>query len=278
MFVKGCPLNCIWCHNPESKAQGSELFYNKDKCICCGACVEACGKGAHTISECGHLFDRKGCSLCGKCASVCSVGALEVCGREISTEEALAEVMKDQIFYETSGGGVTVSGGEPLYSFDFTYELLSMAKERGLNTAIETSGFAPGEKVRRIAEVTDLFLFDCKETDPQLHREFCGVDNSLILSNLRLIDELSGRVILRCPIIPGKNDRDEHFAAIGKLAESLNCIEAVEVEPYHPLGEGKAESLGKSYALAGLGFPEKYTVDEWIKKISEKTKKPVRRG
>ena len=173
---------------------------------------------------------------------------------------------------------MTVSGGEPLYSFDFTYEILSLAKSKGLHTAMETSGFAPADKIRKIAEVTDLFLFDCKETDPDLHKEYTGVDNSLILSNLRLLESLSKAVVLRCPIIPGKNDRDDHFASIGRLAEELSCIEAIDVEPYHPLGEGKAENLGKLYDLKGLGFPENETVDCWIKKISEKTKKPVRRG
>ena len=163
-------------------------------------------------------------------------------------------------------------------AFDFTYELLSLAKEKGLHTAIETSGFTSSDKIRRIAELVDLFLFDCKETDPVRHKEYTGVDNYVILSNLRILDSLHASVILRCPIVPGKNDRDEHFTAIGQLAEELSCIEAVEVEPYHPLGESKADSLGKIYDLKGLGFPENSLVDEWIAKISQNTKKPVRRG
>ena len=196
----------------------------------------------------------------------------------MSTEEVLSEVMKDKVFYETSGGGVTVSGGEPLYSFDFTLELLMGAKERGLNTAIETSGLTSGENISLISPFVDLFLFDCKETDPSLHKEYVGADNSLILSNLELLDSLGAHVILRCPIIPSKNDRREHLLGIAALAERLGCVEAVEIEPYHPLGEGKAESLGKDYKLRGQQFPEKEAVESWLDTISENTKKPVRKG
>jgi pyruvate formate lyase activating enzyme len=131
VFVKGCPLKCLWCHNPESKSAKREMFYDAKKCINCGKCADSCGEGGHLFREDKHFFNREGCVLCGKCAAVCPSGALEICGKEMSAEEALIEVMKDEIFYETSGGGVTVSGGEPLYSFDFTYELLSLAKEAG---------------------------------------------------------------------------------------------------------------------------------------------------
>ena len=278
VFVKGCPLSCLWCHNPESKSRERSLLYDKKACILCGGCAAACPSGCHTLEDGVHIMLRSECSVCGKCADACPSTALEICGSEMSAEQALAEVKKDSIFYETSGGGVTVSGGEPLYSFDFTYELLSLARASGLHTAMETSGFAPEERIRKAAEVCDLFLYDYKETDPDLHREFCGVDNRLILSNLRLLDSLGARVILRCPIIPGKNDREEHFDGIGAISRELSCIEAVEVEPYHPLGESKADSLGADYPLKGLGFPEKEVADGWVQRIAAKTSKPVRKG
>jgi pyruvate formate lyase activating enzyme len=196
----------------------------------------------------------------------------------MSPEEALREVMKDEIFYSTSEGGVTLSGGEPLYSFDFTLELLRLCKEKGLHTAIETSGSAPTEKILEVAKFVDLFLFDCKESDPERHREFVGADNALILKNLKAISDAGKEIILRCPIIPGYNDREDHFLAIAALSEKLPSVSAVEIEPYHPLGESKANKLGREYPLSGKPFAEKSDSEKWIKFISEKTKKPVRLG
>ena len=278
VFVKGCPLNCAWCHNPESKKKETELLFHSSRCTLCGGCVKACDSGVHAIKDGVHLLKRESCSVSGKCAEVCPYGALELCGKLTTAEEAFAEVLRDKVFYETSGGGMTVSGGEPLFSFDFTYELLQLAKAGGIHTAIETCGFAPSERIERVAQFTDLFLFDIKETDSERHKRYTGADNALILSNLELINKLGVPTVLRCPIIPGYNDRDEHFSAIADIANRYDAVTGIDVEPYHPLGESKAEGLGIDYALHGVGFPEEELVKEWIEKVASRTSKPTKRG
>ena len=197
VFLKGCPLSCLWCHNPESARFQPELFYRDDKCVGCGACVGACPADCHAVTAEGHLFDRAACVACGACAEVCPTGALEMCGREMTVDEVMAEVLRDRPFYETSGGGMTVSGGEPFARFPFLLELLKAAKEAGLDTAVETSGFTAPAQIAEAAPYIDTFLYDYKETDPEKHRAFTGVDNAPILENLALLDTLGARVILR---------------------------------------------------------------------------------
>ena len=184
VFMKGCPLDCLWCHNPESKSRKSELFFDSRKCVGCRSC-EVCPYGCHVFTDTEHIFNREKCIACGKCAAECYTDALELVGTEKSVEEIIAEVMKDEAFYENSGGGMTLSGGEPMFQFDFTYELLKRAKENGLHTCIETCGFAKWEQYEKIADLVDIFLFDYKETDPGKHKEFTGVTNELILENLK---------------------------------------------------------------------------------------------
>ena len=271
VFLKGCPLSCIWCHNPESKKTSPEIFYNPSKCVGCGKCTAVCEKNGHKIANGTHEYTRVVCDGCGRCAEACVTGALELCGKKMSADEVIAEVMKDEIFYETSGGGLTVSGGEPMAQFDFTYELLTLAKEKGLHVCMETCGFAPSEKYKKIAPLVDIFLFDYKETDAALHKSFTGVSNELILENLTMLDSIGVKTILRCPIIPTCNDRDDHFEGIARVASSLNNIIEINVEPYHPLGKGKSELLDRRYVLDDVGFPSDETVSGWIDKTQSKT-------
>ena len=278
VFLKGCPLHCLWCHNPESHARRPELFYDAAKCIACGRCAVACPTGAHSFEGGVHSLAREKCTACGKCAEVCPTDALELVGKTMSAEEVIAEVEKDSVFYETSGGGLTVSGGEPMAQIDFTYEILRLAKERGIHTAMETSGLAPTADFERVAPLVDLFLFDIKETSPTNHEKFIGTDGSLIHKNLKLLDSLGKDIILRCPIIPGINDRAEHLAAIGELANTLSSVKEIHIEPYHPLGKGKSELLGKNYPLPEITFPEKEEVEEWVKTVQSVTKVPARRS
>lgn len=278
VFLKGCPLRCIWCHNPESKKTAPEMFYNAQKCVKCGRCAKACDKVCHEFSDDVHLYDREKCAVCGKCAEVCPTEALETAGYEISVEDALRDVLKDKVFYDNSGGGMTVSGGEPMLQFDFTLSLMKAAKEAGLHTCMETCGYAPEERYREIAPYVDIFLFDYKITDPEKHRECTGVTNELILSNLRMLDGAGSRIILRCPIIPTVNDTEEHLSAIANLANSLSNVLEINIEPYHPLGSGKSEMLGREYALQGLGFPEEEMVKGWIERVKRETGVLVRKA
>lgn len=278
VFMKGCPLNCLWCHNPESKGTQPDLFYDAKKCILCGACGAACENKCHSFTEQGHIFDREKCVHCGKCAENCVADALELVGYSITVEEAIREVMKDAVFYENSGGGMTLSGGEPMAQFAFTKELLTAAKEKGLHTCMETCGYASWDHYDSIRELVDIFLFDYKLTDPALHKQYTGVTNERILENLRKLDAAGAATILRCPIIPTINDTADHLAGIAKTANSLQNILEINIEPYHPLGSSKLQMLGKDYPLAALTFPENETVERWMQEIRSRTSVPVKKA
>lgn len=270
VFLKGCPLHCIWCHNPESQRSKRELLYDGSKCANCLRCVGRCANHCHTSAEGKHFFDRTGCLSCGACLSpLCE--ALELSGREMSADKVLSEVLKDRIFYDNSGGGLTLSGGEPLYQAEFCTELLRRAKEHGLHTALETCGLADTEALLRTAEYVDLYLFDYKETDPVRHKEFTGADNTLILNHLRCIDAFGKEIDLRCPIIPGINDREDHFRAIAELASSLAHVVEIALEPYHSFGAGKYARLGRDYSLSGTAAPDDEAVHRWIAEIQAHT-------
>ena len=206
----------------------------------------------------------------------CPAGALELAGQEQSVESVLEEVLRDRVFYENSGGGLTLSGGEPLAQPTFTYELLRQAKEQGLHTCLETCGFAPTPVLMQIAAVTDLFLFDWKVTEDPLHQQYTGVSNQLIRQNLQALDQAGAAIILKCPIIPGVNDTPSHFAGIGGLAEALGGIQGIEIEPYHPLGIGKAEQLGRSSKT--FPVPTEAQIESWLRAIQKETRVPVKRA
>ena len=252
VFLKGCPLSCVWCHNPESQRFEPEILFYKDKCTGCGRC------------KCVTAADRD---------FVCFNGAKEICGKTVSANEVTAEVLRDKPFYENSGGGVTLSGGEPLAQYDFSLELLKKAKENGIHTAVETCGYAEKSKILEIAMYVDLFLFDCKETDPKLHKKYTGVDNKIILDNLKALSDAGSKIILRCPIIPGFNDRAEHFKGISETADKFSGIEHIEIEPFHPHGESKYSALSRE--VADIPVPSGKTVDKWIKQIGCGTDKDV---
>jgi len=278
VFLKGCPLNCIWCHNTESKFTKREIFYNFEKCIGCGKCSNICDYLCHIIEDGKHIYDRSRCIACGECTKECFTEALETVGETKTVEEVIEEVLKDKDFYENSGGGITLSGGEPLLQFEFSYELLKKAKQEGLHTCIETCGFAKEEDLIKIAPFVDIFLFDYKETNSIKHKEFTGVSNEGIIKNLKTLDELGCKIILRCPIIPTLNDREEHLHGIASIANELKNIVEINVEPYHPLGSSKAMFLGREYSLNDITFPQNETVEGWISTISSKTKVKVKRA
>lgn len=272
VFFKGCPLRCVWCHNPESQKKESQIGFDPSRCVSCGRCVSVCENGCHVIAG-GRIFHRELCDGCGKCVSpVCE--ALELFGYEAEAEEIMDTVTRDKEFYASSGGGLTLSGGEPLAQWQFALEILTLAKANGINTAIETCGYGSSAAIDALLPYVDTFLYDIKETDDARHRELTGVSNALILENLRCLSERGARIVLRCPIIPDLNDRDGHFAAIGKLAE-LDGVIRVEVEPYHSFGEGKYGRLDMAYTLSGAKAPDDSAVEGYVKKISGSCKKPV---
>ena len=269
VFLKGCPLKCLWCHNPESHGISPDLAYYESKCASCGACINACDNGCHKMIDGVHSFDRTSCTACGKCATVCPFSALELFGRRESVESVIAEVLRDNDFYKNSGGGVTVSGGEPLMQPDFLIALLKAAKERGLHTCIETSGFASESVIRDVAEYTDMFLFDLKATDEDKHRELTGVPLEPIKRNLYVLDSLGKSIVLRCPLIPDINTDDEHISNIASIASSLENILEVNVMAYHTLGNSKYSAIGKENKLDGKKSMDKSEKEMYIASISK---------
>jgi pyruvate formate lyase activating enzyme len=269
VFLKGCPLRCRWCHNPESMHPEALLSFAVDKCVSCGSCVEACPNQAHVFDEQQvHVFLREQCDLLGECAAVCPSGALELIGQDISCAEVLEPVLRDRLFYELSGGGITLSGGEPLLQIDFAAALLAGAKAAGLHTAVETAGHATFARLARVAPHTDLFLYDLKETDDARHREYTGVPVKGIQDNLRALHDLGASILVRLPTVPGLNDRPEHFRAIADLVRPLTGLLGVEVMPYHSLGIGKRHRLGlESDRDIDPEPPSTATVADWVETL-----------
>ena len=247
VFLKGCPLRCVWCHNPESQQFRPEILFSPEKCIGCGECAHICPQHAHVSANGEHRFLRDSCTGCGKCAEVCFSGALELSGRRRTVDDILSEASLDRDYYG-SDGGLTVSGGEPLFQPDFTEALVKGAKGQGWTTALETCGMASPDIVARMLPWTDFWLFDIKAADPEKHRRFTGQTNDRILSNLRFLDTSGASIELRCPLIPGWNDSDSDLLAIRDLADSLTRRPSIHIEPFHPFGRGK---------LARLGLPER---------------------
>lgn len=264
VFLKGCPLRCLWCHNPESQSPEPEISFAADKCIGCGWCASVCGNG----------LERGKCTVCKKCTEKCFAGAREVIGRMESAENVIKEVMKDKIFYDNSSGGMTISGGEPLFQPEFTLELLQLAKKQGLHTCLDTSGFASGDVIEKVLPVVDIFLYDLKESDAEKHLEYTGVPLEVIIKNLELIDRAGGRTILRCPVIPGLNDRVDHAMGIAETANSLSNLLEINIMPYHPLGENKAVNIGKKPAFTA-GFADKQELEWFRRQIAGAVKVPV---
>ena len=278
VFLKGCPLTCLWCHNPESQARGPEILYSPDSCIACGQCVIVCPQGCHTLVDGIHHYDRTLCKQCGRCTEECYAQALELAGKPMTVDQVMEEVSRDLPFYETSQGGMTISGGEPMVQFPFTRALLMRARELGIHTCLDTTGVAPSNRYRELTEWVDLYLYDLKETDPERHRRTTGAPLETVLDTMKAIDRWGSAMILRCPVIPGLNARPDHFEAIGRLAETLTHLVEINILPYHALGISKTERLGKKPRLSDVDFPEDEMVEEWIQMVQRHTRVPVRRG
>jgi len=265
VFLKGCPLKCLWCGNPESISPDPLVSYLPDKCIGCGDCVGVCPEAALLLAAGGKaVLDRKRCTGCGACAPACAPKALQIVGRDVSVGEVLDEVLRDRDYYEASGGGLTLSGGEPLLQPGFVEALLKEAKAGGLHCCVETSGYALWGVLRALLPLVDLWLYDFKETDPRLHEQFVGKPNAPVLENLEKLHAAGAGILLRCPMIPGHNARAEHLDGIAALARRLPRLEGVELLPYYDLWRAKLERLGLESPLPeSVKPPSVETVSFW---------------
>ena len=241
VFLKGCPLHCAWCHNPETQNFKSELLFYSSKCLCCAACEVSCPRGVHNLND-THLIEREKCTLCGECAKSCPTGALKLSGSEYSVEDILSIAEKDRAFYGESGG-ITLSGGEP-FAQEAVIKLLKSCKESGLTTAVETCGYADPEVMRAATPYIDLFLWDIKDTDSARHKEYTGVGNERILNNLAVINSMNAKIRLRCILVSGVNTDDHHYYAVAELARRINNFDGIEIIPYHAYGGTKNVFLG----------------------------------
>ena len=249
---KGCPLHCLWCSTPESQNEKPEIAIFPGKCIRCNQCLEACPSNAVHLSDTTLSIDRAACDACGECVSACYCEALRLLGQPMTVRELVQEVKKDEVAYRHSGGGVTLSGGEPLLEMEFTLELLRALSESGIGVGVDTSGYVPSKNLELALPYVNFFLWDIKTTDDQRHREFTGASNNLILHNLDLVARSGVPVYVRIPLITGYNDSRENVRATCELARSLASIVEVDLLPLHHLGMARYASLERPYPIEGV--------------------------
>lgn len=260
VFFKGCPLKCLWCHNPEGISFKRQLAFYESKCINCGECAAVCPAGAQKITAAGHIYNREKCVLCGGCERACLGNALTLYGKEMTVEELMPILLEDKSFYDNSGGGITLSGGECLCQPDFCAELLKNAKENGLNTAVDTCGFVPRTAIEKVMPFTDMFLYDIKAIDENVHIKCTGQSNRRILENLKYIDAAGKKTEIRYPYVPGYNSGEAE--SIAEFVSSLKNVTGVRVLSYHNYAGSKYLSLGMKNTL-----PDKLPDNEEIENI-----------
>ncbi len=279
VFIKGCPLHCPWCHNPENISTQMGLYFHVDKCERCGKCAMVCPENAITLPGSNGSppqRDRDKCSQCMKCVIECPTGALEQVGEALTMEQIIREAVSDMPFYRKSGGGVTISGGEPLLFPEFTLELARQLKKKYVHVAVETSGFGSWEHLNKLAEYVDLFLYDLKHMNILKHQTVVGVPNHIIHDNLRKLVNLSKKVIIRVPVIPGFNNEVHNFKIMVEFLETLDRqVEAVDLLPFHNFGERKHKQLDKKYNYKGIANMEKEEVEEFIEILKNVAKTSI---
>ena len=259
VFFKGCPLKCVWCHNPEGISFEKSLAFYENKCQGCGICVDACSSGARKIVDGKLVLDRDACVFCGACVDVCVGGANVLYGRSMSVDEIFDEVMRDKAFYDNSGGGVTLSGGECLCHSDFCMKLLKKLKENGVNTAVDTCGFVDRSAIDKVMPYTDTFLYDIKAIDEDVHVRCTGRSNALILENLRYIDSMGKSIEIRIPFVPGYNS--DQIEKIRDFVKELKNVKKVKVLPYHNFAASKYKALCMKDSLPKV-LPTKEDTDK----------------
>jgi len=261
VFLKGCPLNCRWCQNPESQLSGQEMVFWEDRCIGCGTCSLNCPSGAIQMKNKKPVTNKSKCNLCGECSRICPTQAREMIGEKLTTKEVIKEVEKDLVFYEESDGGVTFSGGEPLEQSEFLKSLLICCQKKKIHTAVDISGYISWEILNKIHSKVDLFLYDLKIMDSERHKKYTGVSNEIILENLKKLSSVHNNIFVRFPVIPGINDDYQNIKEMGEFLSSLK-IAQVNLLPYHHIGIDKYKRLGKKCKLTDIQPPSKEKLSE----------------
>jgi len=270
IFLKGCPLSCAWCHNPEGISPHLQKLYSKAKCIGCGTCVENCPKNALTLTSEGILTDSDACDLCGICADVCPAKAMEMSGKQVTVEEILRRIRRETVMMDQSEGGVTISGGEPLMQPDFLIELLDACGREGIHRAVDTTGLSKTETLLEVAKRTDLFLYDLKMMDPQWHKKFTGVTNERILENLHILADTGANINIRIPLIKGVNADEGNIRQCAEFVATLpGEKKLVSLLPYHNIAIHKYGKLGKEYDSGEMEEPSPRDIEEAIRIFGE---------
>ena len=270
VFLKGCPLRCPWCHNPEGQISKPELIFQENRCIKdCSLCINNCPQKAIFMGSKKIFIDRERCDLCGECTEACPTEALKIIGRTVTVEEVMNEIEKDIIFYEESGGGVTFSGGEPLIQPEFLNSLLEECKARDIHTAVDTCGYSSTDVFDKIQDKVNLFLYDIKTTDKKKHEEATGISNDLILENLKKLSDKENKIIIRIPIVPGFNDTIENMTQIGLFLEPLKGIKEINLLPYHKTGSQKYKNLERLDTMNKIQAPSNKNTEKLKKKLED---------
>ncbi|MCK4793748.1 MAG: glycyl-radical enzyme activating protein [Desulfobacteraceae bacterium] len=263
VFFKGCPLRCQWCHSPETQNSYTEIGFYEDKCIKeCKECVSICPEGAISENEAKIQIDREKCTNCGECEKACPSGALTTIGYYISPAELKDEIKRDRQFYETSGGGITLSGGEPLYQHEFAREIAKKCRQEGISVALDTCGFTKKGPLKDVLEYVDMVLFDLKHMDTTKHIKYTGVNNEVILENAAMINKSGLPIILRFPLIPGINDSRENLEYLARYAKGLDSVKRLDILPYHSMGLLKYRMIDRTCKLQDLEMPDKNRLNE----------------